>query len=301
VTTRTSPHPSPLDTYLEWQADIGTADVVMSEPWAKPAARMTAQSPNDPVDVEEAPAAPRMSASPAKSATSPAPEDFFRDIQKRLAEPARKPAAPKVAPVAVSPAPRPASSVPAFASLEEYWTWLATEYPRWFPASSTSLVRGSGTAGAKLAVVELFPAGGALFGGDASEAKLLLDKMMQAIGLSREALYLTSVMKTPPAGKAWARKDIALALPSFLAELRLAGCGSALLLGEGCAQAVLRTGKSLSALEAMEETNADGTSVACVAAWHPADLLRDASLKAPAWARLKNLKSHLDRSEGKSS
>ncbi|HEX2612424.1 MAG TPA: uracil-DNA glycosylase family protein [Fibrobacteria bacterium] len=283
---------SRLDAYLAWQSEIGTAEVVLAEPWVKPThAHSPAKSANNPdARGAAAPASHRNDSVASRVSAISAPEDFFRDIERRLAErPSAKPAAPKAKVPAPSPSPVKASNIPD--SLEEYWAWLAEEYPRWFPSSSASIVRAEGNPGARLAVVELFPTGGTLFAGDAGA---LLDKMMQAIGLSRDALYLTSVMKTPPSGKSWARKDVARALPSFLAELRLAGCGEVLLLGEACAQAVLRTGKSLAALDVVGETTADAGDIAFTAAWHPADLLGDAKLKAPAWERLKALKSRLE-------
>jgi uracil-DNA glycosylase family 4 len=302
---------SRLDAYLAWQSEIGTAEVVMPAPWVKTArtASSTLPSSNPPDDPDARDDAPHAaSASPSSrssraSTTSPAsapasaasPEDFFRDIEKRLSEPARKPAAPKAAPASPSPIPAPAPAAD-FSSLEEYWTWLEAEYPRWFPSLSAPVARAGGRPNARLAVVEMFPAGGATFGG---ESGALLDKMMQAIGLSRDALYLTSVMKAPPPGKSWARKDVARALPSFLAELRLSGCGAVLLLGEACAQSVLRTGKSLAALEApgiAEISVPEAGGSAFFAAWHPADLLRDAALKVPTWERLKILKSRLEGS-----
>lgn len=290
---------SGLDAYLAWQSDIGTAEVVLPAPWVRRESEAsfprTPKTADDAEAREEPPASssPRSSRASSTHAAHPAPEDFFRDIEKKLAEPARKSAALKPA-SSPSPIPHPPSSVPAFPSLEDYWSWLADEYPRWFPALSAPIARAEGAPGARLAVVESFPAGGSLFAGESGP---LLDKMMGAIGLSRDALYLTSVMKAPPAGKAWARKDVARALPAFLGELRLAGCEAVLLLGEACAQAVLRTGKSLAALDVAgvaEISVPEAGGVLFVAAWHPSDLLRDAALKAPTWERLKVLKSRLE-------
>lgn len=288
--------PSRLDAWLAWQAEIGTPEVVLPEPWVgstRPDAT-TAKTPDDPAAREEAPVSRRLSSKPLTVAP-PAPEDFFRDIERKLAEPIRKPGSAKPSP-RVSPAVSlPPSAVPD--DFESYWTWLEAEYPRWFPSLSAPLVRAEGVRPkSRLAVVELHPTEGVLFGG---EAGALLDKMMGAIGLSREALYLTSVMKASPSGKAWARKDVARALPAFLHELELSGCRMALLLGEACAQAVLRTGKSLAALddfvEATGKAGAQGAAtIGCIAAWHPAELLRDAALKAPTWERLKALKSRLE-------
>jgi uracil-DNA glycosylase family 4 len=122
-----------------------------------------------------------------------------------------------------------------------------------------------------------------------------LDRMMSAIGLTRDQLYLTSLMKTAPSGKtgkSWARKDTAKMVPALVRELKLARCGLVLLLGEPCAQSVLKTGRGLDALAGSAETVED---MAFAATWHPADLLADESKKKPAWEQLKWLQTRLPR------
>src|SRR5690606_765299 len=162
-----------LDAYLAWQAEIGTPEVVLPETWAGNVRRAPAiaTAPEVPGGREEGPAvsvaAPASHRAPSKTdASVPAsPEDFFRDIERKLAEPVRKKPAPGPAP-AVPEALRPPSELPD--SMDAYWAWLDAEYPRWFPGLASPLVRASVPQGkgAGLAVVELFPAGGALFGGE---------------------------------------------------------------------------------------------------------------------------------------
>ena len=125
-------------------------------------------------------------------------------------------------------------------------------------------------------------------GGEPGE---FLDKMMKGIGLTRDHLYLTSVMKTLPLGKTWARKDVARMLPALMRELQLAECGLVLLLGEACAQGVLRTGKSLAALTETAENHGNMTLVATE---HPSHLMNaDDATRRAAWNQLKWLRARL--------
>ena len=80
-------------------------------------------------------------------------------------------------------------------------------------------------------------------------------------------------------------------LPALMQELQLAGCGLVLLLGEACAQGVLRTGKSLAALAETAETHGNMT---LVAAEHPSHLMNaDDATRRAAWNQLKWLRARL--------
>lgn len=288
---------NPRDAWLAWQAEIGTGEVVLAAPWKRP----RTQQPPATVQLHDTPdtadtAVPKQSheePAPARAEMEQQPTGtgFFRSIAEKLAEhaegpPSRPRASATVPPPPVSP------PLPEFTNVEAYWKWLAENWPLWFPGAPGSIVRAEGHASPRLALVELFPAADRPFTGEAGE---LLDKMMQAIGLTREDLYLTTLMKTAPPGRAWTRKDTARVLPVLLHELRLARCEMVLLLGESCAQAVLRTGRGMPALAgpAAESESIEGVTFAAI--WHPADLLRDASLKKPAWARLQWVQARLPK------
>jgi uracil-DNA glycosylase family 4 len=290
---------SPRDTYLAWQAEIGGDEVVLTAPWVRPAP--TAMDPHS-SHPQQGPRSAPPSRFPEAGAPKAGPE-FFQSIAEKLAKSAaarppenlaKKVAAPAAA---ASGSAGSASTLPEFKDLDAYWTWLAEVWPQWFPGLTGPLVRAEGHSSPRLAVVELSPSGSAqgsaegnrLFPG---EAGVLLDKMMSAIGLTREDMYLTSVMKTLPArpDKPWARKDLARAVPALLRELKLARCEMVLLLGETCAQIVLKTGRGLDTL-AGTATETEG--MALTATWHPADMLRDEALKKPAWAQLQWVRGRL--------
>jgi DNA polymerase len=187
------------------------------------------------------------------------------------------------------------AALPKFKDLEAYWKFLEEEYPKWFPstpsASSHKITRAEGMKGAILAIVEMAPAPAPLPKILDGEAGLLFDKMMKAIHLDRSQLYLTSVMKTPAPHRSWPRKDIVRMLPCLFQELELAGCSMVLLLGEACAQAVLRTGRGLDTLR-QQATEAEGFVFA--ASYHPSDLETQQELKRNAWEDLKWLRTRLD-------
>lgn len=289
------------DAYLAWQAEIGTEEVVLATPWIKP--RPAAVSPRAVAYAEREFEAPPPGTFRPKAAVSadgvavPASAgttaNFFQSIAESLAKPdpvskRGNPASAIPAQAASSkPAVSPAPFLPEHPNLEAYWAFLEASCPIWFPGTS-SLVRAEGPARPALALVELYPVEGRVLGGDPGA---FLDKMMKGIGLAREQLYLTSVMKTPPPGKAWARKDVARMLPALLQELRLAGAGLVLLLGEGCAQSVLRTGKGLAALMETAENHGNMTLVAVE---HPSLLMHaDEAARRAAWNQLKWLRGRL--------
>lgn len=207
--------------------------------------------------------------------------EFFSAIAEQLAQADRAARAgnnatraprPAAAPTA-SPAPAWFTALQAAKNLEDYWRILEAEYPQWFPGTRGPLARAAGHAAPRLAIVELMPVPGEAGTGPAPFAGAngaLLDRMMSAIGLSREHLYLTTLMKSPPpAGKRWARKDTARMVPVLTRELQLAQCGLVLVMGEACAQAVLKVGRTIPDL-LKSPVEADGLSFS--ATWHPEEI-----------------------------
>jgi uracil-DNA glycosylase family 4 len=291
---------NPRDAYLAWQAEIGTEEVVLVQPWIKPrpaAAPLAASRPEAYAEREFE--VPYRENSPAPSRerapTFTAGADFFQSIAESLAkpEPVSRKGSPGAAPATTpKPSVSPAPFLPDHPNLDAYWAFLEAACPIWFPGSASTLVRAEGPSRPALALVELYPQEGCVLGGEAGD---FLDKMMKGIGLTREQLYRTSVMKTPPpsggSGKSWARKDVARMLPALLQELRLAEAGLVLLLGEGCAQSVLRTGKSLAALMETAENHGNMTLVAVE---HPSLLMHaDEAARRAAWNQLKWLRARL--------
>ncbi len=194
-------------------------------------------------------------------------DELPRDWMRRAAP---APAAPDpVAPAAVAPA-----DLPAFRE------WLATAE---LPSGGGARIAPSGDPAADLMVIADMPEDGAPLGGEAGR---LFDRMLAAIGRTRDAVYLAPLSPTrfpsgrvppeaiPPLGTI-ALRHVALAHPRML-----------LLLGDAPALALL--GMPMAAARGrLHKINHDGVTVTAVATFHPRFLLKRPACKADAWADLR--------------
>ncbi len=167
--------------------------------------------------------------------------------------------------------------------------------------SAWKYVHGTGPESAPLALVGLEASAadglaGLPFQGPAG---LLLEKMMRAIRLDLAALYRTVVVKLPPPGAArrcYTRRDLVKLLPLLHAELAAAKAPVVLLLGEACAQAVLKTGRGLEELR-LNPHRVDGAPGREFAVtYHPDELEGNEDLKRKAWKDLQWLQARLQGS-----
>jgi uracil-DNA glycosylase family 4 len=206
-----------------------------------------------------------------------------------------------------------AVSLPAFPDLAAFWDHLerapglvsgdlggASELS--IPADGSKgaalrLVRGMGPVKAPLALVGFDP-------GDADVAEsrpfqgepgALLEKMMRAIRLDTRELYQTLLIKVRVSGKVWSRRELNRVIPLLHAELGLAQAPMVLLFGQECAQAVLKTGKTLDELR-QETHRMEGREF--FVTYHPAELLRKEELKRKAWEDLQWLQRRMAQENG---
>ncbi|HOX92876.1 MAG TPA: uracil-DNA glycosylase, partial [Spirochaetales bacterium] len=161
-------------------------------------------------------------------------------------------------------------------------------------ASRSHVVFGSGPQHPVVLVVGESPGqeedhSGKPFAGDAG---LLLDKMLASIGLSREAnTYLATIVKCRPPMNRDPAPDEQNACMHFLTRQMAALKPKAILaLGRIPSQALLKTRDGIAKLRA---TVWNYNGIPLVATYHPNALLREETLKRPAWEDLKLLKSVL--------
>lgn len=194
---------------------------------------------------------------------------------------------PKAPPPAAAAEP---AGEPPPAQLDLFRAWLADAGGLPFAAPSAPRIVPSGDPAAGLMVMTDMPAAddcasGALFSGDAGR---LFDRMLAAIGLSRETIYLAtlSCLRSPtgrfdPASAAEcadiARHHIALASPRAL-----------LLFGEACSKALLG-GPIARTRGRWHEIATPHGAVRTLVTMRPQDLLERPALKALAWADLQML------------
>lgn len=138
----------------------------------------------------------------------------------------------------------------------------------------------------------------------------LLDKMLASIGLSRDKnCYIANMVKCrPPGNRDPGPEEIASCLPYLERQIALLRPKIILCAGRVAAQNLLKTTQGINALRGelsslkiretpgeMETSSELDIPVLCT--FHPSALLRDESLKRPAWEDLKLLKSQIENRE----
>lgn len=121
----------------------------------------------------------------------------------------------------------------------------------------------------------------------------LLDKMLSAIGLSRnENCYIANIVKCRPPENREPAPDEASACRHFLEnQIGLVNPAAILALGRTAAQNLLSTHEGINKLRGSWH---DYKGIPVLPTYHPSALLRDESLKRPSWEDLKEFRSRLD-------
>jgi uracil-DNA glycosylase len=121
----------------------------------------------------------------------------------------------------------------------------------------------------------------------------LLTKMIEAMGLSRDEVFIGNVLKCrPPGNRAPAPEEVARCLPFLERQIATLRPKVLCALGAHAARALLRVDASVGALRGKAH-EAFGAKV--VATYHPAFLLRAPENKAKAWEDLKFVLSLMGR------
>ncbi len=125
----------------------------------------------------------------------------------------------------------------------------------------------------------------------------LLDKMLASVGLSRDRnCFITNVVKCRPPGNRDPAPDERAACGVYLRrQIALLKPKALLCVGRVAAQALLDTSEGINRLRGRWMRF---EAVPLIATFHPSALLRDESLKRPAWEDLKLLRDFLAESSG---
>lgn len=199
--------------------------------------------------------------------------------------------APVLAPAIglVSAAPPATAAAPARAiptTLAEFETWrLGADMPEapW-PGARCGV---EGSAASRLMIVVESPDRDGLIGGAAGA---LFDRMLAAIGLTRETVYLVPMATVrPPSGRL--PPEILPALGELLAaHIRLAAPRRLLVMGNAPSRAVLGMDMAPARGRLQSVNHVEGQSAASVVAtFHPRFLLERPAAKADAWRDLQLL------------
>ena len=151
----------------------------------------------------------------------------------------------------------------------------------------TQVVFGEGHRRPRLVVIGEAPgadedASGRPFVGKAGQ---LLSRMLAAIGLAREDVYIGNVLKCrPPGNRPPAPEEVAACRPYVEEQIRLLQPELLLLLGNHAAQAVLQTDRGITSIRGELHQTPGGWPA--LPTFHPAYLLRNPAAKRDAWADL---------------
>jgi DNA polymerase len=157
----------------------------------------------------------------------------------------------------------------------------------------TKIVFGEGDPQARLVFIGEGPgadedATGRPFVGRAGQ---LLDKIIQAIGLKREDVYITNVVKCRPPGNRTPERDEVATCEQFLfRQLALIRPQVIVALGSPAFQCLLRTKETIT--RARGEWR-DWNGIKVMPTFHPAYLLRSPDKKREAWDDMKKVRDYL--------
>lgn len=115
----------------------------------------------------------------------------------------------------------------------------------------------------------------------------LLDKMLAAVGIARNACYITNIlMWRPPGNRTPTTAETAVCLPFLKRKIELIAPKIIIALGAPAANALLDTEEAISRIRGkwLEYCPHAGEKIDLLATFHPAYLLRNPAQKGKTWA-----------------
>ena len=126
----------------------------------------------------------------------------------------------------------------------------------------------------------------------------LLNKMLEAIGLSRETVYIANIVPwRPPNNRRPTEEEINICLPFIRKHIELIAPKVLMLLGSTATYALLRNKEGITKIRGKWVDMEFGKlTVPTLPSFHPAFLLRQPAQKKYSWEDLKMLKKKIDES-----
>jgi uracil-DNA glycosylase len=215
------------------------------------------------------------------------PPETMATIQRWTA-PGLVPQSPDTAP-ASGDSPRRASRAPGTESLEQVRADLGDCQRCGLASGRTHIVFGEGSARARLVFIGEGPGAeedhsGRPFVGPAGQ---LLTKIIQAMNLAREQVYICNVIKCRPAGNRDPRpEEITACRPFLMRQLSTINPEVACTLGTHATQSLLNSTEPVSRLRGRFHTL---QHIRVMPTFHPAFLLRHPERKRDVWEDMKKI------------
>lgn len=171
-----------------------------------------------------------------------------------------------------------------------------------FVTDHTSIVFGEGDPCARLMFIGEAPGAeedktGRPFVGRAGQ---LLDKMIVAMGLTRESVYICNILKTrPPNNATPTMAEMELCLPYLLEQVSIVRPEAIVTLGKAATQAVLNSSEAMGRMRGRWHESpplSQGGSIPVMPTYHPAFLLRQHTPenRAKVWSDLRQVMDRLE-------
>jgi len=120
----------------------------------------------------------------------------------------------------------------------------------------------------------------------------LLTKIIEAIGLTREQVYIANVIKCrPPSNRNPEPDEVEQCEPFLFRQIDAVAPDVIVALGKFAAQSLLKTTEPITRLRGREFSYRDGI---LIPTYHPAYLLRNPSAKRDVWEDMKRVKAILE-------
>lgn len=120
----------------------------------------------------------------------------------------------------------------------------------------------------------------------------LLNKIIEAVGMKREEVYICNILKCrPPNNREPQPSEMETCTPYLLKQIELIHPKFIICLGRISAQWLLKTSESLGSLRGKVH---DYSNSKLIVTYHPAALLRNPNWKRPAWEDMKMFKQLYD-------
>ena len=180
------------------------------------------------------------------------------------------------------------------ASLEELKNTICTCLKCPLGHTRTNFVFGVGNPNADVIFIGEAPgadedAQGEPFVGRAGQ---LLNKIIEAVGMKREEVYIGNILKCrPPNNREPQPSEMETCTPYLLKQIELIHPKFIICLGRISAQWLLKTSESLGSLRGKVHNYGDSK---LIVTYHPAALLRNPNWKRPAWEDMKMFKQLYD-------
>jgi uracil-DNA glycosylase family 4 len=283
-----------LRAHVEWHGVSGTIGLPR-DPGAKARVEAFWREHAAPPAFEEAPPAPSRDAprrAPLEAVAAPSAAPSPAAPLDRKDSPARPVRAPRV-----SPAPSPAAvHLPKYGSLDELKEAVRSCTACALHEQRTQTVFARGTGSSRVCFVGEGPgaeedAQGEPFVGAAGQ---LLDKMIAAMGLGRDEVYICNIVKCrPPNNRRPEPPEIAACSGYLRAQLEFLDPEVIIALGGTAVSGLLGLTEGITRLRGTFRLYQGRIPV--MPTFHPAYLLRNPGAKREVWADLKAVLAHLGR------